>query len=131
MTVSRTLLATALAATALAPAAAQAGPASKHNSLRSAPQMRVLDADTAVLTFTTKRALPRDADGRPQLRIRFAGGQRVPRLRAAGRHGTSRKYTARVHFTTAPRVGAKYTVRFAFRGQATVKRLVKLHPAAR
>ncbi|HYF28324.1 MAG TPA: hypothetical protein VD931_21455 [Baekduia sp.] len=124
----RTTTASALAATAIAIAALPAAAPAAGNELRGAPTMRLAGDDVALLQFATKSALPRGADGKPRLTIRFAGGHRVLSLVPAGRHGTDRKYRARVDFRTEPRVGAKYTVRFTFRGGPTVTRLVKLHP---
>lgn len=51
-----------------APVAAGAG---SDNELRSAPQMRLVDAWEAQLSFTTERPIGRTASGTPKLRIQF------------------------------------------------------------
>ena len=118
----KTLTASALALAALAPAAAGAAGV----ELRSAPSMRLVDANHATLSFTTDERLPRNADGTRRIRIRFASdNQKVTSVVARGRHGDDYRYSARVTSTTELRVGAKYTVRF---GDEDVTRQVKLHP---
>ena len=118
----KTLTASALALAALAPAAASAAGV----ELRSAPSMRLVDANHATLSFTTDERLPRNADGTNRIRIRFASAnQKVTEVVARGRHGDDYRYSARVTSTTDLRVGAKYTVRF---GAGGVAHKVKLHP---
>ena len=105
----KTLTASALALAALAPAVASAAGV----ELRSAPQMRLVDANHATLSFTTDEQLPRKADGTRRIRIRFASdNQKVTSVVARGRHGDDYRYSARVTSTSELRVGAKYTVRF-------------------
>lgn len=118
----KTLTASALAIAALAPMTASAAGV----ELRSAPSMRLVDAKTAKLSFTTAERLARRADGTYRIRIVFAGGnQKVSSVVARGRHGDNYKYSAKVTSTSNLRVGAKYRVRFGDRG---ITRLVKLHP---
>ena len=118
----KTIAASALAVSALAPAVAGAAGV----ELRSAPSMRLVDANRATLSFTTDEQLPRKADGTRRIRIRFASdNQKVAAVVARGRHGDDYRYSARVTSTTELRVGAKYTVRF---GDEGVTRKVKLHP---
>lgn len=88
--------------------------------------MRIVDAQTAKLSFTTDERLMRKADGTYRIRIIFASGkQKVSSVVSRGRHGDDYKYSARVTSTSNLRFGAKYTVRF---GDEGVTRLVKLHP---
>jgi hypothetical protein len=118
----KTLTASALAIAALAPMTASAASV----ELRSAPSMRLVDAQTANLSFTTDERLARKADGTYRIRIVFASGkQKVSSVVARGRHGDDYKYTARVTSTSDLRVGAKYRVRF---GDEGITRLVKVHP---
>jgi hypothetical protein len=120
---SITFIASALSVAALAPAVAQAA----DLELGGSPQMRLIDARHANLSFAADR-LPKKADGSIDARIRFAGGQRVTNLKATGTHGDDITYTARVTSRRALRVGAKYTVSFTFPGEDAVVRKVKLHP---
>lgn len=118
----KTITASALAIAALAPMTASAAGV----QLRSAPSMRLVDAHTANLSFSTDERLTRKADGTYRIRIVFASGkQKVSYVKASGRYGYDYKYRARVTSTSKLRVGAKYTVRF---GDARITRLVKLHP---
>ena len=117
----KTLIASALAIAALPTTASAAGV-----ELRSAPSMRLVDAQTANLSFTTDERLARRANGTYRIRIVFASGkQKVSSVVARGRHGDDYKYSARVTSTSDLRVGAKYRVRF---GDEAIARLVKLHP---
>lgn len=117
-----TITAAALAIAALTPMTTSAA----GIELRSAPSMRLVDARTAHLSFTTEKRLARKADGTYRIRIVFASGrQKVSYVKATGRHGHDYKYRARVTSTSKLRVGAKYTVRF---GDAGITRRVKLHP---
>ena len=118
----KTLTASAVAIAALAPMTASAASV----ELRSAPSMRLVDAQTATLSFTTDERLARKADGTYRIRIVFASGkQKVSSVVTRGRHGDDYKYSARVTSTTDLRVGAKYRVRF---GDEAITRLVKVHP---
>ena len=118
----KTLTASAFAIAALAPMTASAA----GLELRGAPSMRIVDAQTANLAFTTDDRLTRKADGTYRIRIVFASGkQRVSSVVSRGRHGEDYKYSARVTSTSNLRVGARYTVRF---GDEGVTRLVKLRP---
>jgi hypothetical protein len=118
------LLASALAVAALAPAAAHAAGA----QLGGQPTMHAIDAHHATLEFAADR-LPRTRTGAVDARVRFAGGQRVSALKPVGRHGYDVRYRATVTSTSPLRVDAKYTVRIKLPGSPTVVRLVKLHPA--
>ena len=118
----KTITGSALAIAALAPMTASAAGV----ELLSAPSMRLVDARTANLSFTTDERLARKANGTYRIRIVFASGkQKVSYVLARGRYGYDYKYRARVTSTSKLRVGAKYTVRF---GDAGITRLVKLHP---
>lgn len=68
----KTLTASALAITALAPMTASAAGV----ELRSAPSMRIVDAQTATLSFTTDERLTRKADGTYRIRISPAASRR-------------------------------------------------------
>ena len=127
MSLLRKLSTTALAVTALVPATALAA----QNDLRGAPQLRLTENSTqhAELQFSTDRRLSRTASGTYRLRISFVlAGRRVSRIVAAGQHGEDYRYVARVTSDRGLRVGRKYRVRFAFPGQETTTRLVKVHP---
>jgi hypothetical protein len=119
------LLASALAVAALAPAAANAAGA----KLGGQPTMHAIDAHHATLEFAADK-LPRTKSGAVDARIRFAGGQRVSGLKPVGRHGYDVRYRATVTSTSALRIDAKYTVRITLPGSPAVVRLVKLHPPA-
>jgi hypothetical protein len=118
------LLASALAVAALAPAAAHAAGA----QLGGQPTMHAIDAHHATLEFAADR-LPRTRTGAVDAHVRFAGGQRVSALKPVGRHGHDVRYRATVTSTSPLRIDAKYTVRIKLPGSPTVVRLVKLHPA--
>lgn len=124
----RALTIAAIAATGIAaPVAAGAG---AGNELRSAPQMRLVDAQEAQLQFTTERPVGRTASGASKLRIQFvSSSHHVSDITSSGRHGDDYRYRAKVTSDSELRVGRKYRVRFQFRGQDAVTRLVKVHPA--
>ena len=85
------LLASALAVAALAPAAAHAAGA----KLGGQPTMHAIDAHHATLEFAADK-LPRTKSGAVDARIQFAGGQRVSGLKPVGRHGYDVRYQATV-----------------------------------
>jgi hypothetical protein len=120
---SITFIASALSVAALAPAVAHAA----DLGLGGQPQMRLIDANEARLTFAADR-LPKTADGSIDARIRFSGGQRVSNLKATGTHGDDITYSARITSRRDFRVGAKYTVTFTLGDEDPVVRKVKLHP---
>lgn len=127
MTTLRTITASALTLSALAAAAvAPATAAAPDVKLGGAPTMRLVDSDQARLQFATTKRLARTKTGAVNVRITFAGGQKVSSVKPVGRHGSDVVYRADVKSERDLRVGTKYTVTFKFAGQAAVKRLVKL-----
>jgi hypothetical protein len=128
MLITRThLIAAAVAASSLVPAAALAS-ATSHPILRGSPQMRVVDAHHATLNFASNR-LPRTAAGKIDAKITYADGSRVTGLKASGRHGVDTVYTARITLRRTIRDHQKFTVRFRLGDSPTVKRTVTLYTA--
>jgi hypothetical protein len=119
------LLAVALTATALVPAAAVASGVHSHPQLEGSPQMRLVDSHHATLEFAADR-LPRTASGKVDATITFVNGARVSGLKPIGTHGNDIRYTARVSSQRPLREHAKYTVKFRLGDSSSVTRPVKL-----
>jgi hypothetical protein len=120
------LVATALAVSALAPAAALATGAHSHPILRGSPQMHVVDAHHATLKFASNR-LPRTATGKVDAKITYADGSRVSDLHPRGTHGEDIVYTARITLRRTIQDHQKFTVRFRLGDSPTVERTVTLY----
>ena len=126
MTSITRLTATALALTALAPAAALATGVHSNPQLGGNPQMRLIDNHHATLNFASDR-LPRTAAGKVDAKITFVNGDRVTDIKPVGTHGTDIKYTAKVSSKSALKLHQKYTVKFRLGDSKPVQRLVKLY----
>lgn len=120
------LVAAALALSAFAPAAALASGVHSHPILRSSPQMRVVDAHHATLSFASNR-LPRTAAGKVDAKITYADGSRVSDLKPRGTHGEDIVYTARITLRRKIQDHQKFTVRFRLGDSPTVQRTVTLY----
>jgi hypothetical protein len=112
-------LSIALTAAALGSSSAVALASPHHPTLRGAPQMHLVNAHHATLSFAADRIARASS-------ITLPGGN-VTRLRASGRHGDDTVYTARVSSRRRLEVGRKYSVTFRLGGGTAVRRLVKLH----
>ena len=119
------LTATALALTALAPAAALATGVHSNPQLGGNPQMRVVDDHHATLNFASDR-LPRTAAGKVDAKIVFVNGARVTDIKPVGTHGYDIRYTARVSSQSPLKLHQKYTVKFRLGDAKSVSRFVKL-----
>ena len=119
------LTATALALTALAPAAALATGVHSNPQLGGNPQMRIVDDNHATLNFASDR-LARTAAGTVDAKITFANGARVSNIKPNGTHGNDIKYTAGVSSQHALKRHQKYTVTFRLGDSKPVKVFVKL-----
>jgi hypothetical protein len=119
------LIAAALAASALVPAAAAAAGVHSNPQLGGSPQLRLIDSHHATLNFASDR-LPRTASGHVDAKITFANGARVSGLQPMGTHGHDIKYSARVSSSKVLREHEKLTVRFRLGDASTVQRFVKI-----
>jgi hypothetical protein len=104
-----------VAVAAIAPATAGA------TKLQSSPTLRAIEGGRVQLQFTTDKVLP-TKNYKVATKI-SVNGKPVDRLKRAGRHGRSYRYTA-LAVVSGLEVGKKYTVRFHF-GSGTVTRQVK------
>jgi hypothetical protein len=119
------LAATTLTLAALAPAAAAAAGVHSHAQLGGNPQMRVVDAHHATLTFASDR-LPRTAVGKVDAKITFVNGARVSGIKPIGNHGNDIRYSATVSSKTPLKLHQKYTVKFRLGDSTPVQVFVKL-----
>jgi hypothetical protein len=121
----RLAAAAAVTLTAMAPATALAAGIHSHPRLGGSPQMRLVDAHHADLTFASDR-LPRTATGRVDAKITFAGGQRVSNLRPTGTHDGDIVYKARISSAKRLKNHEKFRVTFRLGDSAPVQRTVEL-----
>jgi hypothetical protein len=119
------LTATTLTLAALAPAAAAAAGVHSHPQLGGNPQMRVVDAHHATLSFASDR-LPRTATGKVDAKITFVDGARVSAIKPVGNHGNDIRYSATVSSKTPLKLHQKYTVKFRLGDSKSVQLFVKL-----
>jgi hypothetical protein len=119
------LTATTLTIAALAPAAAVAAGVHSHPQLGGNPQMRVVDAHHATLSFASDR-LPRTAAGKVDAKITFVNGARVSAIKPVGNHGNDIRYSATVSSKSPLKLHQKYTVKFRLGDSKPVQVFVKL-----